>query len=216
MEQGSESRESEDRINEPRTVGAIHIVPYTAGIGLHFPPLRAAGSALMLALFGGACSVIGLAAVSGLVRSGETATASMLALAFAGVFALPLLALGQLFIVIAIWTAANSLHVEVSSAGLRTVRKCFGYTIVQRAIARDEIAAIDSRLAAKYIGAFGSVLYFQLVARARNSAQPVLIADSLKGSGMVEEIRQLIVEHLGPPAVGTSGQQAHLATEDPA
>ena len=119
MEQGSESRESEDRINEPRTVGAIHIVPYTAGIGLHFLPLRAAGSALMLALFGGACSVIGLAAVSGLVRSGETATASMLALAFAGVFALPLLALGQLFIVIAIWTAANSLHVEVSSAGLR-------------------------------------------------------------------------------------------------
>ena len=49
MGQGSESRESEDRINEPRTVGAIHIVPYTAGIGLHFPPLRAAGSEAALA-----------------------------------------------------------------------------------------------------------------------------------------------------------------------
>lgn len=216
MGQGCESRESEDRINGPRTVGAILIVPYAASVGLHFPALRAAGSALMLGLFGGACSVIALAAVSGLVRSGETAATSMLALAFAGVFALPLFALGQLFIVIAVWTAANSLHVEVSNAGLRTVRKWFGYTIVQRAIARDEIAAIDSRLAAKYIGAFGSVRYYRLFARTRGAARPVLIADSLKGPTMVEEIRQLIVEHLGPPAVGTSGRQAHLATEDPA
>jgi hypothetical protein len=215
MGQGRKSRESEDRIDGPRTVGAIHIVPHAAGVVLYFPPLRAAGSALMLALFGGACSVIGLAAISGLVRSGETAAASMLALAFAGVFALPLLALGQLFIVIAIWTAANSLYLDVSSAGLRTIRKWFGYTIVQKVIARDDIAAIDSRFAAKYIGAFGSVRYYRLVARARDSEKPVLIADSLKGSDMVEEIRQLIVEHLGPPAVATSGWQAHLATEDP-
>ena len=81
----------------------------------------------MLALFGVACSIIGLAAIAGLVRSGDTAAASMLALAFAGVFALPLLLLGQLFIVIAVWTAANSLRVEVTSGGLKVVRNLFGY-----------------------------------------------------------------------------------------
>lgn len=216
MGQSGESRKSEDRIEAPRTVGAIHIVPHAAGVVLYFPPLRAAGSALMLALFGAACSVIGLAAVSGLVRSGETAAASLMALAFAGVFALPLFALGQLFIVIAVWTAANSLYVDVSDAGLRTVRKWFGYTIVQRVLARDRIAAIDSRLAAKYIGAFGSARYFRLVARARDAETTILLADSLKGPDMVEEIRQLIVEHLGLPAVATSGRQAHIATEEPA
>ena len=211
MGESGESREDQARVG--RTVGAIHIVPNAAGIVLYFPPLRAAGSALMLALFGAACSVIGLAALLGLVRSGETATASMLALGFAGVFALPLLALGQLFIVIALWTAANSLYVEASSAGLRTVRKWFGYTVSQRVLARGDIAAIDSRLAAKYIGAFGAVRYFRLVARPRDAGRPLLIADSLKGADMVEELRCLIVEHLALPVVATSGPQAHIPEE---
>ena len=186
-------------------------MPRADGIALYFPPLRAAGSALMLALFGGACSVIGLAAISGLVRSGESAA---LALAFAGVFALPLFALGQLFIVIAVWTAANSLQVEVSAAGIFTVRRWFGYTLVRRELPRDAIAAIESRLAAKYVGAFGAMRYYRLVACARDSGQPLLIADSLKGPDMVDEIRQLIIEHLALPGLAASGRQAHTGTEN--
>ena len=93
----------------PRTLGAILITPRTPGVELHFPPLRAAGSALMLGLFGVACGVIGAAAISGLARSGDSATASLLAIAFAGVFALPLIGLALLFISIAVWTALNSL-----------------------------------------------------------------------------------------------------------
>ena len=75
MGESGESRECEARID---TAGAIRITPLASGIELYFPPLRSAGSALMLALFGAACSMIGLAAVAGLARSGESAPASML------------------------------------------------------------------------------------------------------------------------------------------
>jgi hypothetical protein len=196
------------------TVGAIHITPHAGGIALYFPPLRAAASALMLALFGVACSVIGLAAISGLARSGESAPASMLALAFAGVFALPLFALGQLFIAIAVWTAANSLRVEVSSEGLRTVRRWFGCTVARHALGCPEIAAIDSRLAAKYIGVFGATRYYRLFARGQNSDASFLIADSLKGPEMTEKIRHLIIEQLAMPALGATGRLAHIRAED--
>lgn len=213
MGEGGESRAGEARID---TVGAIRITPVTSGVELYFPPLRATGSALTLALFGAACSIIGLAAIAGLAFSGESAAASMLALAFAGVFALPLFALGQVFIVVAAWTAANSLHVEVSSAGLRIVRNLFGFTIGRRAVARADVVAIESRLAAKYIGAFGATRYYRLVVSARGVARPLLIADSLKGPAMTEEIRQLVIAHLAAPGLAAAGVQAHITGEQPA
>jgi hypothetical protein len=216
MGESGESRQGESRIDTPKSVGAIRITPLASGSELYFPPLRAAGSALMLALFGLACSMIGLAAVAGLARSGDTAAASMLALAFAGVFALPLLALGQVFIAIAVWTAANSLRVEVGSAGLRMVRNVFGYPVVRRGIAGADITAIESRLAARYVGAFGGTRYYRLFARVRNFPRPLLIADSLHGPAMTEEIRQLVVAHLARPALAAAGVQAHLTQEEPA
>ena len=216
MGESGESREGESRIDTVRTLGAVRITPLACGMELYFPPLRAAGSALMLALFGLACSMIGLAAVAGLARSGETAAASLLALAFAGVFALPLLALGQIFIVIAVWTAANSLRVEVGNAGLGMVRSLFGYAIVRRGIAGENITAIDSRLAAKYVGAFGDTRYYRLFARVRNLPRPLLIADSLRGPAMTEEIRQLVIAQLARPALAAAGVQAHLTQEEAA
>jgi hypothetical protein len=216
MGKGSESRQSESRINTVTNVGAIRITPLTAGVELYFPPLRAAGSALMLALFGLACSMIGLAAVAGLARSGESAAASLLALAFAGVFALPLLGLGQIFIAIAVWTAANSLRVETSTAGLRMMRNLFGYPLVRRAIAGNDITAIESRLAARYVGAFGPARYYRLLVRVRNRPQQLLIADSLRGPAMTEEIRQLVITHLARPDLATAGVQAHVLSEETA
>lgn len=216
MGESGESREGESRIDTERTIGAIRVAPLATGIELYFPPLRAVGSALMLALFGLACSMIGLAAVAGLARSSESAAANMLALAFAGVFALPLLALGQVFLAIAVWTAANSLRVEVRSAGLRMARNLFGYAVVRRDIPNEDITAIESRLAAKYVGAFGGARYYRLFARVRNFPRPLLIADSLRGPAMTEEIRQLVIAHLARPALAAAGEQAHVTHEEAA
>lgn len=184
------------------TLGAILITTRAPGVELHFPALRAAGSALMLGFFGVACGVIGAAAVSGLARSGGSETASMLAFAFAGVFALPLTGLGLLFIAIAVWTALNSLTVEVNNTGLRTVRRWLGFEVARRALLRQEIAAIEIRLTAKYIGVFGALRYYRLIARGRDalvSDRTLIVADSLKGYAMAEDVKNIIIAQLEMP-----------------
>lgn len=193
----------------PRNIGAVRVTRRGPVSDLYFPPLRAAGSALMLAFFGVACSVIGLAAISGLARSSDAEAANMLALAFAGVFALPLFALGQLFIMIALWTAANSLTVEISHAGLRTVRRCFGLLLGRHTMPREEITALDARLAAKYVGVFGAARYYHLVARSRN--RTLLIADSLKGPDVTENVRNMIIEQLGMPELVAASNKVPAA-----
>lgn len=206
MGEGRASGQGTARLTGPPgatvTLGAIRITTRAPGAELFFPPLRAAGSALMLALFGAACGVIGAAAVFGLVRSGDSEAASLLALAFAGVFALPLTGLGLLFFAVAAWTAFNSLAVEVDNTGLRTARRWLGFVVARRMLPRHDIAAIEIHLMARYIGVFGALRYYRLIAHARG-AQPrqraLVIADSLKGDAMAEEVKNLIIAQLEMP-----------------
>lgn len=214
MGEGGEGREPENRVSAAPQPGAFRLLPLEAGIALYFPPLRAAGAALMLGLFGVACSMIALASIGGLARSGETETASMLALAFAGVFALPLFLLGQLFLATALWTAGNSLYVEIGANGIRTERKWLGYPIARRAIAARDIGAVESRLGAKYLGVFSGARYYRIVAAPRGPARALLIADSLHGRAETEQARRLVLEHLRVPALDAAGKQAHQEEED--
>ncbi len=166
-------------------------------VELHFPALRAAGSSLMLALFGFACCVIGGAAASGLLHSENDAAASLLAFAFAGVFAIPLVALGLWFVIVALWTASNSLTVEVSAAGLRTERRCLGYPLARRQLQCASIASIDVMPEAKYVGIFDATRYYRLYAGGEN--RTLLIADHLKGPDTAGNARKMIAERLGRP-----------------
>ena len=193
----------------PRRIGVIRVTVHGCDLELYFPPLRTAGSALMLAFFGAACGVIGGAAISGLLHSGDSTATNLLALAFAGVFALPLAGLGVLFIAIAAWSAVNSLTVEVTRAGLRTERRCLGFSVARRAMHRDDISALDVQLASKYVGVFGSSRYYRLIARSRNNT--LLMADSLKGPAMAENVRRLIIEHLGSPELAAAGIEVPVA-----
>lgn len=212
MGESRESGESESRISTLRAAG-VHVAPHADGIELYFPPLRAAAAAAMLALFGLACSLIGLASMGGLAGSGSEA-ASLLALAFAGIFALPLFLLGQLFIAIALWSAFNSLRVDVSAQGIRTERRWLGYPLVRRALAGEEIGTIESRFAAKYLGILGRGRPYRLLANGPGQSPPLLIADHLRGPAVTETLRQLVIEALHRPALATAGEQAHLRTEE--
>ena len=208
MGEGRQSREGESGVNglpgTPRRLGAIRVTEHGCNLELYSPPLRTAGSALMLAFFGAACAVIGGAAISGLLHSGDSTATNLLALAFAGVFALPLAGLGILFIAIAAWTAVNSLTVQVSPAGLRTDRRCLGFYVARRGMRRDDISAFDVQPAAKYVGVFGT-RYYRLIARSRNST--LLMADSLKGPDIAENVRRLIIDHLGRPELAAAGNE---------
>ena len=189
--------------------GGARVTQRESGIELYFPPLRAAGSAFMLALFGAACCVIGGAAIWGLLHSGATYSASLLALAFAGVFAVPLIGLGLWFIAAAVWTAANSITIDVSSAGLQAERRCLGHAFARRALTRDDITALDVKLAAKYLGVFGAVRYYRLIARGRD--RTVLIADNLKGAEAAEHMRNYIIEQLQMPGLAGSSNEVPVA-----
>ena len=73
------------------------------------------------------------------------------------------------------------------------------------------------RTVASYVGAFGNSRYYRLVARSREPGQPpVLVADSLKGPDMTDEIRRLFIEHLAIPGLAATGELAHLPTAEPA
>jgi hypothetical protein len=209
MGEGRQSREGESGVNGsagiPRRFGAMHVTVHGRDVELYFPPLRTAGSALMLALFGAACGFISGAAISGLLNSGDSAATSALALAFAGVFALPLAGLGVLFMAIAAWAVTNSLTVQVSAAGVHTQRRCFGFSVARRAMPRDDISALDVQLAAKYVGVFGTARYYRMIARSGNHT--LLVADTLKGPDMAEYVRKLIIEHLGIPELAAAGNE---------
>jgi len=213
MGEGRESCEGESRIDALREAG-LHVTPHAHGLALYFPPLRSAAAASMLALFGLACSLIGLASVGGLARSADSEAASMVALAFAGVFALPLFALGQLFIAIALWTAFNSLAVDVTAEGIRTERRWLGYPLARRALAAANINAIEGRFAAKYLGIFSRSRYYRLLATGRDIAKPLLIADHLHGPASTEAVRRLVIERLNLPALADAGEQVHLRAKE--
>jgi len=172
-------------------------------VELRFPALRAAGSSLMLALFGVACCVIGGATTVALLHSEQAGAASLLAFAFAGVFAIPLISLGLWFVVVALWTASNSLTVEVGTAGLRTERRCLGYPLVRSQLQCTDIGALDVRLEAKYVGIFDSVRHYRLYARGKD--RTLLIADHLKGEDTADSTRKMIADKLGRAHLGTDG-----------
>ena len=213
MGEGRESGESESRISTLRAAG-LEVAPHADGVALYFPPLRAAAAAAMLALFGLACSLIGLASMGGLASSGSEESASLLALAFAGVFALPLFALGQLFIAIALWAAFNSLLVDVSAQGIRTERRFLGYPLARRAMESEKISAVESRFAAKYLGIFGQGRPYRLLATSSGQPAPLLIGDALHGPAVTETLRQLVIEQLNRPALLAAGTQVHLHAEE--
>jgi hypothetical protein len=180
-----------------RAVSAVRITPLDTCTELYFPPLRAPGSALMLGLFGVSCIVIGGAATSGLLHSGEVPAANFVALAFAGVFALPLVAVGLWFVVIAAWAAANSMTVEVRGAGLRVTRRVCGCAFARHEMRPDELTALELVPAPRYVGAFGSERHYRI--RARAGASAVIVADNLKGRAGAAELRRLIGEKLQRP-----------------
>lgn len=188
-------------------IGAARVHHDASAVLVHCPALRTAGPALMLALFGTACSFIALASFAGLM-GGEAAT-SLLALAFAGVFVLPLLAIGALFIAVALWSALNSLTVALSANDLRVERRWCGLLLSRRTQAVPAITAIDCVREARFTGIFGGARSFRLLARAPGGA--LLLADRLRGAEECERMKRLFAEAARRPDLASGGRREHLA-----
>jgi hypothetical protein len=163
----------------------------------------------MLALFGAACGIIAFASYAGLIGAGNDTTSVMLALAFAGVFVLPLLGLGTLFVAIALWTAFNSLTIAVTSGGLRVERRWCAILFKRRLVAVETITAIESVREARFVGIFSASRHFRLLAR--SAAATVVLADHLQNAQQTEQLKQLLIAALERPALAAAGRNDHLA-----
>ena len=194
-------------------IGSTQIHQDAASLIVYCPALRSAAPALMLALFGTACSFIALASLTGLVGHGG-GSSNLLALAFAGVFVLPLISIGTVFIAIALWTALNALTVAATQTELRADRRWCGIPLAQKIVAVETIHALDVLRDARFLGFFGGVRHYRLLARTTNGS--LLLADHLRGADEVDAVKQLFVSALGRPALSENGRCEHIETTEAA
>lgn len=190
-----------------RRIGTTRLQQADGALVVHCPAGRAALPALMLALFGLACSIIAVAAFAGLVGKTGDATSAMLALAFAGVFVLPLLAIGALFIAVALWSACNALTVAANVSELRSERRLCGVLLSKRALPVSELSAIDSQREARFVGIFGGARYYRLIARTPSGH--LVLADHLKAAAETEALRQLFISAIARPELDAQGRCEH-------
>ena len=179
---------------------------------VHCPALRNGLAASMLATFGVACSFIAMASFAGLMGHGDSAASSLLAFAFAGVFVLPLLGIGGLFIAIALWSAFNALTVATTAGNLRVERRWCGMLISRKTVPVDAIDALDCVREARFNGIFGGARFYRVVARTRNG--PLSLADHLRGSDDTQEALQIFVTATGRADLANTGRRDHRTPAD--
>lgn len=182
---------------------------------VHCPALRNAGASLMLAAFGAACSVIALASFIGLVGASSTNAQSLLALAFAGVFVLPLLGIGAMFIAIALWNACNALTAATAGGELRVERRWCGLLMSRKTVATSAIEKIDCVREARFKGIAGGARFYRLIAQ--TATGPLMLADHLRGDR--EETEQtvgLFIDAIGRRELATNGRRDDRAAAEAA
>ena len=100
---------------------------------------------LGLAAFGAVCVVLPVTAIAGLLSAPGSEASSLLAIVFAGAFIVPVMVFGVVFILLALYMAANSFSVEVSASEIRTERRVFGIASAAAAMRCTDIAAIEQQ-----------------------------------------------------------------------
>ncbi len=195
-------------------IGSAVVHNDSTALIVHCPALRNAAASLMLAAFGVACSMIAMMSFLGLINAGETAASSLLALAFAGVFVLPLLGVGGLFTGIALWNAFNALTVATANGELRVERRWCGLLLSKKSVPVSAIEQIDCMREARFNGIFGGARYYRLVAR--TGSGPLLLADHLRGDyDETEKARQLFIGAIGRAELAEKGRRDDQAAPAP-
>lgn len=160
------------------------------GIELYFPPLRDAGTALALGVFGALCIVLPLAAVYALVPPGVPGAYGLLVLALIGGLIGPFMLCGIVFVALGIYMMANSLRVSADPVRIVTHRRAFGLPVSTHEVACSEITGIEAEIPSRFQNAFSTGAIYRLVARAKTGRSgDVVVAESLHGDALMEGIK---------------------------
>ena len=164
-----------------------------AGVVLDFPVLRAPGAALGLIAFALLCGLMPALGLSALLPLASANASAMISLALIGGFAAPFILASVVFLILAIYQLANSLHVEVSTKRIRTERRVFARLTKVCEIARADIVEVEPRISARYQNMFSATPRYALVAKHRNDpGKDVVVAEDLSGPALMSEVRRFI------------------------
>lgn len=164
-----------------------------SGVVLHFGVLRAPGVALSLALFALICGLLPAVGLSAMLPLNPASASAMLSLALIGGFAAPFILAAVIFLLTAVYLAANSLHVDVDRQGIYTERRVLGRLTKVSRLARADIQAIEPRIGARYQNVFSGVPRYALVAKHRTSGNAdVVVAEDIAGQALMQETQKLI------------------------
>ncbi|MGZ5232112.1 MAG: hypothetical protein ACXWC3_18995, partial [Burkholderiales bacterium] len=160
-------------------------------VELYFPPLRMPEVALPLALFGVIATTLPALAIGGLLPSLEVPSGVLSAILMAS-FVLPFGLFGAAFVLLAFYMLCNALMVRVDGDAIVTERVLFGIVARRRKILRSDIASIDAEIASRYQSLFSSDPVYQLVARGMRHHKRVIVAETLKGQALMNEVKAVI------------------------
>jgi hypothetical protein len=147
--------------------------------------------ALPLAIFGVIATLLPGVAIAALLPSLAGATGMVSAVLVAS-FVVPFALCGAAFVLLALYMLCNALLVRVDRHAIDTARVLFGIIVRRRRMMRGDIAAIESEIASRYQSLFSSDPVYQLVARDRRRSRRVVVAETLKGESLMEELKALI------------------------
>lgn len=170
------------------------------GLELYFPPLRDGSVAAVLGAFGALSVALPGAAAIGLGAAGGSGAGGWVAMVLIGGFIAPIIVLGVVFLALAVYMLANSLTVTVGPAGVAAARRIFGLTLSRHEVWYAEVAVVEPQIPARYQSAFSGEPRYRLIARHRTPGMPaVVIAESLQGRALMEQIGALIARESGIP-----------------
>lgn len=169
----------------------VRITRTPESVELYFPPMRMPEVALPLAIFGVIATVLPGVAIAALLPTLAGATGMVSAVLVVS-FVVPFAVFGAAFVLLALYMFCNALLVRIDRHAIDTARVLFGIVVRRRKIMRADIAAIESEIASRYQSLFSSDPVYQLVARDRRRSSRVVVAETLKGESLMEELKALI------------------------
>ena len=173
------------------------------GIELYFPPFRRPGTALGLGVFGVIASVLPAVGIAALIPRALADSAGLMSAVLVAAFILPFLAFGMTCVLLAAYTVSNALLVRVDREGIQTWRMLFGVALKRHRLPRDAIAGIESQIAARDQSPFNAQPVYRLIARDRTGTRRVIIAESLAGETLMQQVKALVERARGENSNGT-------------
>lgn len=168
------------------------------GIELYFPPWRIPHVALALAAFGVIACALALVGTAVMLESALANTAGVLGALMMVGFVAPLGVFGVIFLVLAVYMLANALLVRVEPAGIATSRRLFGLVVARRHVPREALAELEPEIASRHQSFFSVEPVYQLVARDATRKARVVVAESLQGAALMNEVKSLIESVIEP------------------